>query len=116
MGFSISLVSCISAHLGNVDEEGKQQEKQGEAHGREIPQKCYNSSGIFCLFVSKKTKREPKVATPLPLCSHENTANLSDFRSGMTLGMHSRRERVNQDHGVEILVNKKSRNRPKVQI
>lgn len=71
---------------------------------------------FVCLFVSKKTKREPKVATPLPLCSHENTPNLSHFRSGKTLGMHGRREWVNQGHGVVILINKNRTSRPKVQI
>lgn len=29
--------------------------------------KYYNISGKFCLFLSKKSKREPKVATPLSL-------------------------------------------------
>jgi len=56
------------------------------------------------LFVFKKTKKITSGLSPPSIPHESNIANLRHFRSEKTLGIQGRREQMNQDHRVEILV------------
>lgn len=84
----------------------------GEKSHRNVTNVTLEESFV-CLFLErpKENKRPlPSLSVPMKILP-----SLS-LQKRKTLGMHGRREGVNQDHGVEILVNKNRRNRPKVQI